>query len=84
MKFIPKVANRIPFICGQKKFCFGKHKLIPKSNCNCVKMCKLEQPIYIISDFKCQLTNDYKSSKNCDCVEICIVSKSEINFIMNS
>lgn len=84
MKFTPKVANKIPFICGTKKFCFGQHKLIPKYNCNCIKMCKLEQPIYIISNFKCQFTKDYKSSQNCDCIELCMAIKSEINFITNS
>lgn len=79
MKSIRKYANRIPFICAQKKFCYGQHKLILSSKCDCIDMCKMEKPIYFVSDFKCAFTDKKRISRDCNCTETCCANQSELD-----
>ena len=75
--------SRIPIICGTKKFCFGHHKFVNKSNCNCTSLCKMAKPVYYLSNFECVFTNKKKSSKDCNCKDRCAGDKSELSLYFN-
>ena len=80
MKSIRKFANKVPFVCGSKKFCFGQHKLVPSSSCNCKEKCEMEKPVYFVSNFKCAFTDEYRVSRDCDCIDNCCATQSELSF----
>ena len=62
--------------------CCDAFKNIP-NKCKCIYSCKKFEQNYDSHEFKCEITNKVKKVGNvdCNCVNKCIVTKSEIKII---